>query len=145
MRFIGIDTGTSALKGALVNLAGLLEVVHRVERPYLQNGNALRNPELWARLATDVINELSGGGRLAAIGFTGQMHSLIAVDERDRVLDPVMLWLDMHGATDLDAFVTENRLDLVQKTGNAPLPDFTLAKWQGLRPLASGSIFVAFS
>ena len=72
-------------------------------------------------------------GSLEAVGFTGQMHALVPV-EAGRSLGQVRLWLDVEGKPHLDAFVRAHRqLSLLRRTGNIPLPDFTLAKWLALR------------
>jgi sugar (pentulose or hexulose) kinase len=45
-------------------------------------------------------------------------------------LCPLMLWLDYEGDAQLESFVRNHpEIDMVRRTGNLPLPDFTLAKW----------------
>lgn len=129
MRVIGIDIGTSSTKGVLVEVADSVIVVRAVSKPYAQDGAPTRDPVLWARLARAAILELLEDGRPDAIGFTGQMHALVALDDGDALAAPVKLWLDMDGARDLAAFVGDASAAMVKATGNIPLPDFTLAKW----------------
>jgi sugar (pentulose or hexulose) kinase len=129
MAFIGVDVGTSSLKAVLLEPGPPPRVVGEASRPYDPERRPVRDPELWARLAVEAIREVAAGTVPEGIGFTGQMHSLIATDAAGRVIDPVLLWLDMHGADDLVSFIRAHGIDLVARTGNLPLPDFTLAKW----------------
>jgi sugar (pentulose or hexulose) kinase len=140
MLVIGIDVGTSSLKAELFAHDGpAVEVVASASRPYCADGRPLRDPEAWARLAREALAELAATGIApAAIGFTGQMHSLIALDAAGEVLDPVMLWLDPDGAEDVAAFAAGHGIDMVRRTGKPPCPDFTLAKWLHARRTRAG-------
>ena len=64
-------------------------------------------------------------GEPAAIGLTGQMHGLVALDRADRVLRPALLWNDQRTAT--EAAELEERLGgvpgAVEATGNRVLAD----------------------
>ncbi len=105
---------------------------------YAGDGAPTRDATLWARLAEEALTELSAGETIAAIGFTGQMHAMVALDDDGALTAPVKLWLDMDGAPDLDAFVAAYPGSFAQETGNIPLPDFTLAKWLWARHLDPG-------
>jgi sugar (pentulose or hexulose) kinase len=131
MRTIGIDIGTSSIKAVLVEIDGDAKVTRTVSRGYSADGAPTRDPERWANLARAALLELASHGRPDAIGFTGQMHGFVAVDRSGVLAAPVRLWLDMDGAADLDRFVATQGgpAAIVRKTGNLPLPDFTLAKW----------------
>jgi sugar (pentulose or hexulose) kinase len=131
MRTLGIDVGTSALKAVLVDVARPLKVLASVNKPYAADGAPTRDPAVWARLARQAVDALAAEARPDAIGFTGQMHGLIALDQRGRLAAPVKLWLDMDGAAALEAFVACNggAAAMVRESGNVPLPDFVLAKW----------------
>jgi sugar (pentulose or hexulose) kinase len=129
LRTIGIDIGTSSVKGVLCEVAEAVAVLATASRPYNTEGRPTRDPGLWKRLALEACAELCRSAAPDAIGFTGQMHSLIAVDEAGELAAPVKLWLDMDGAPDLAAFVAADTTAIAKTTGNLPLPDFTLAKW----------------
>ena len=74
--------------------------------------------------------ELPCEGHIAGVGFTGQMHALVAVDETLRPLRPAVLWLDYEGTAPLQTMLLGHpEIDFVRSTGNIALPDFTLAKW----------------
>lgn len=131
MRTIGIDIGTSSIKAVVVEIDGNATIAHAVSKGYAPDGAPTREPELWTRLAREALLELVVHGRPDAIGFTGQMHGFVAVDHDGGLAAPAKLWLDMDGAADLDRFVAAQGgpAEIVHKTGNLPLPDFTLAKW----------------
>ena len=133
MRTIGIDIGTSSVKAVLCRIGAEVVVERTVCKPYGEDGRPTRDPDLWVRLAKSAITELTANGPVAAVGFTGQMHALVALDAMGAVAAPVKLWLDMDGAAALRDFVrrVHNGLAaaMARRTGNIPLPDFTLAKW----------------
>ncbi len=131
MRTIGIDIGTSSIKAVVAEIDGDARVTRSVSKGYSADGAPTRDPQCWTDLARDALIELAAHGRPDAIGFTGQMHGFVAVDRHGDIAAPVKLWLDMDGAADLDRFVATQGgpAAIVRKTGNLPLPDFTLAKW----------------
>lgn len=138
MKLIGIDIGTSSIKAVRIGTDGGLTVEAAVSRPYAADGAPTRDAGLWARLAEEALVELAAGETIAAIGFTGQMHALVALDGGGQLAAPVRLWLDMDGAADLAALVAAYPGSLAAETGNMPLPDFTLAKWLWARRLDPG-------
>ncbi len=138
MKLIGIDIGTSSVKAVRVRADDGVTVEAAVSKPYAADGAPTRDATLWARLAEEALVELSAGETIAAIGFTGQMHAMVALDGDGAMVAPVKLWLDMDGAPDLQAFVTAYAGSFAQETGNIPLPDFTLAKWLWARRLDPG-------
>jgi len=97
---VGIDVGTSALKALAVSPSG--EVLARIERPYPlatpEPGWSEQDPEDWWRAATSALGEL-GVTRPAAIGVSGQMHGLVALDAQGDVIRPAILWNDQRTAS----------------------------------------------
>src|SRR5262249_22288549 len=74
------------------------------------------------------------GGEPTAIGLSGQMHGLVVLDERDRVLRPAILWNDQR--TEAECAEIEERVGLarlIQLTGNRALTGFTAPKLLWLR------------
>ena len=93
-RLIGIDVGTTAVKALAVSPCG--EVLARAEAAYPlgtpRPGWAEQDPEDWWR-ATRRRSRRSAA-EPAAIGLSGQMHGLVALDAADRVIRPAILWND---------------------------------------------------
>ena len=97
--YIGADLGTSALKLLLVDASGV--VVNSVSRSYPvqypRPAWSEQHPaDWWAAFMDGVQALLSEVDRTAvrAIGFGGQMHGLVVLDESDAVIRPAILWND---------------------------------------------------
>lgn len=132
---IGLDLGTSALKGVLVNRQG--EVVQTASRSYPlltpQPGFSEQNPQEWLDAAEEVIKELirlepSILQELAGISFSGQMHSLVLLDEANQVLRPAILWNDVRTTKQCQRIMAEFGEEILKITKNVALEGFTLPK-----------------
>ena len=130
---VGVDVGTSGVKATAVSVDEDVAVERRcVSIGYRPDGGPSRDPDRWVDASLEALEalELSREGHIGGVGFTGQMHALVAVDENLRPLRPALLWLDYDGAPQLQALARGHpEIDFVRSTGNIPLPDFTLAKW----------------
>jgi xylulokinase len=129
-RVIGIDVGTSSLKGVAVDEHGA--VVAEAERPYPvsmpHSGWSEQDPEDWWSATEAVLAEL-GGDRADGIGLTGQMHGLVALGSDRRPIRPAILWND--GRSQPQASRIEDTLGverLVSLSGNRALAGFTAPK-----------------
>ena len=128
----GLDVGTSSVKGLLVSgddgaVVARAEVPHRLSHP--RPGWAEQDPEDWWAGAQAVLERLGAAGEIGAIGLTGQMHGLVALDAADRVLRPAMLWND--GRTGAECAEIEQSVGpkrLIELTGNRALTGFTAPK-----------------
>lgn len=130
----GLDIGTTSVKAlALDTESG--EVLASAEHGYSfqtpRAGWVEQDPELWwsaAQLALDSFGE--GGAVPEAIGLSGQMHGLVALDAEERVLRPALLWNDQRSV--LETAEIEDRLGGLQgtvaATGNRALTGFTAPK-----------------
>jgi xylulokinase len=129
---VGLDVGTSAVKGLAIDDGGT--VLARAEAGYPLDtprpGWAEQNPEDWWRATESVLEQLEAAvGRPAGIGLSGQMHGLVALDSRDRVLRPAILWNDQR--TIAQCRQIEQRIGLkrlIALTGNRALPGFSAPK-----------------
>jgi xylulokinase len=134
---VGIDVGTSGLKGLAIDPDGT--VVARAERNYPLStprpGWAEQDPADWWEAASAVLAELrASAGRPAGIGLTGQMHGLVVLDSSGEVLRPAILWNDQRtGAECAEIERTVGLERLISLTGNRALPGFTAPKLLWLR------------
>ena len=99
MLYIGVDLGTSAVKLLLMDEMGTIEKIVSKEYPlyFPKPGWSEQNPEDWLAQTLEGIKELRSGcekDQVAGIGFGGQMHGLVALDQEDRVIRPAILWND---------------------------------------------------
>ena len=129
-RIIGVDVGTSSTKGVAIDEDGavLAEATraYPVQRPH--PGWSEQDPDDWVAATKAVLEEL-GAASAAGIGFTGQMHGLVALGADDTPLRPAILWND--GRSQPQATAIEERLGierLVALGGNRVLAGFTAPK-----------------
>jgi xylulokinase len=120
---VGLDIGTSAVKGLALDDG---QVIARAEASYPlstpQPGWAEQDPDVWWNAAQQVLGQLPGPH---AIGLSGQMHGLVALDKGDSPLCPAILWNDQRTAA--ECRVIEERVSFEQ-LGNPVLTGFTAPK-----------------
>jgi len=147
---LGLDVGTSSLKALLIDPAGAGDgerIPGRVvaeescdypvstPRPMWSE----QDPYLWWEATCRVLRRLAdrrlggrGGSlleRVAAVGLTGQMHGLVLLDGRGRLLRPAILWNDQRTAeqcVQITQRVGAQRV--LELTGNPVLTGFTAPK-----------------
>ena len=132
---IGIDVGTSGTKSILVREDG--EVVARAteEYPLLtpRPGWTEQNPEDWWEATQKTVAaclQQAGvsGDEIAGVGFSGQMHGSVFLDEKGEVVRPCILWNDGRTAKECDE-ITEILGDKLQTVAcNPALTGFTAPK-----------------
>jgi xylulokinase len=129
---VGLDVGTSAVKGVAIDEEGRVLAAAGADVPLSrpQPGWSEQEPEDWWQAAQDVLGRLPEG----PIGLSGQMHGLVVLDGARRVLRPAILWNDQRTAaecTEIEERVGFARL--VELTGNRALTGFTAPKLLWLR------------
>jgi xylulokinase len=131
---VGLDVGTTGVKAVAIADDG--EVVARAERGYPlatpQPGWCEQDPEDWWNASQAALADL--GVEPRAVGLSGQMHGLVALDEHDRVLRPAILWNDQRTGAECEEIEATIGLDrLIELTGNRALTGFTAPKLLWLR------------
>jgi xylulokinase len=139
---LGIDIGTSSCKVVAVDSGGnVLEVVTGDYPLYTDHhGWSEQDPEDWwqatDRCVRDVVAKLPGrGSEVVAIGLSGQMHGLVALDERNRVLRRAILWNDQRCEQEC-VRITEavgGMEAVIDATNNRLITGFTAGKIAWLR------------
>ncbi len=117
---MGIDVGTSSVKAALLErsgrLAGAVSKKYEIFIPTL--GWAEQDPEEWWEAAKSAVAEVLrvcgvSGGQVKGIGFSGQMHGLVALDKDEKPVCPAIIWMDQRSgkeSAELQKIVEENGL-----------------------------------
>ena len=133
---LGVDVSTTATKAVLQDGEGTVAAVGSSEYPY-ETPNPLwseQDPSLWwdaVGVAIRAALDEAGvdGSAVEAVGLTGQMHGLVALDARDEVLRPAILWNDQRTQAECD-LIRElvGRERLIATTGNDALTGFTAPK-----------------
>ncbi|HZD57775.1 MAG TPA: xylulokinase [Anaerolineales bacterium] len=138
---VGVDLGTSGTKALLLDpegdVLGLAAKEYPLEMPHA--GWAEQNPEIWYQAATETMGAAlaqagASGEDVAAIGFSGQMHGTVCLDNHGRVLRPAIVWPDQrsqHQVERLRREVGDERLG--EWTGNPVATGFMLPSWLWLR------------
>ncbi|MAQ85107.1 MAG: xylulokinase [Maritimibacter sp.] len=134
--FIGLDLGTSGLKGVLIDedqeILAESTAQLSVSRP--RDGWSEQDPASWINAAETVFDALSAKhelGAVAGIGLSGQMHGATLLDDGDQVLRPCILWNDTRShaeAAAMDADPVWRKI-----TGNIVFPGFTAPKLAWLK------------
>lgn len=134
MFYIGIDLGTSAVKLLLMDGGGTVKNIVSREYPlYFPNpGWSEQRPEDWYGSTIEGIRELLNGfdkDKVAGIGFGGQMHGLVMLDEQDKVIRPAILWNDNRTIKENDYLNhTIGQEKLSGYTANISFTGFTASK-----------------
>lgn len=127
---MGIDLGTSSVKAALLDrfgrLAGTAGGKYSISIPAL--GWAEQNPKDWWSAAKSAISELMRTtgipkGQIKGIGFSGQMHGMVALNQEGRPVCPAIIWIDQRAgqeSEDIQRIAAELGLD--KKLMNRPIP-----------------------
>lgn len=127
--FIGLDLGTSGLKGLLVDKSGKIIREASASYPvhYPKNGWCEQNPEDWLKAVKTVLADLSNGveSLVKGVSIGGQMHGLVLLDKNDEVIRPAILWND--GRTDKETAYL-NTLPVADFTANIAFAGFTAPK-----------------
>ncbi|QYK42354.1 MAG: xylulokinase [Paracoccaceae bacterium] len=128
--YIGLDLGTSGLKGCLINddQAVVAEATAPLSLSRPHAGWSEQNPADWIAAAETVLDALSGQGlsRVRGIGLSGQMHGATLLDASDEVLRPCILWNDTRAADEAHELDGDPMFRRV--SGNIVFPGFTAPK-----------------
>jgi xylulokinase len=131
--FVGIDVGTTSVKAIAVDRKGKIQKsLYRSLPLYTPKpGWAQQNPQDWWEAVVETLSEFSKSDhRIAAISVSGQMHSLVALNDRDEPVYPSILWCDQR--TERQCVELTGKLGgekaVIESFGNPILTGFTLPK-----------------
>jgi xylulokinase len=136
---LGVDVGTSGVGVVALDRDGraVARADHPVPLATPQPGWTEQDPEDWVAATEAGLREVAnavGSDRVAAIGLSGQMHGMVALDGDDRVVRPALLWNDQRTADAVDAITAAvGRARLIERTGNPAITGFQLPKVVWLR------------
>ncbi len=131
--YIGVDLGTTSVKLILVQSNG--HVIRTVSKTFdlliPQSSWTEQNPEIWYQQTIQGLLELIAGyeSTIRAISFSGQMHGLVILDEKDQVLRNAILWNDQRTTSEvqyLNEHIGINKLQA--ETGNIAITGLTAPK-----------------
>ncbi|TMF45820.1 MAG: xylulose kinase, partial [Chloroflexi bacterium] len=106
--FLGIDLGTSSLKALVLDVDGTIvgtaSASYSMSAP--QPGWSEAEPEDWWTAAAPAVRQAAGehAAAIAAVGLSGQMHSVVLSDDAGNALRPAILWPDGRTRLQLEAY-----------------------------------------
>ncbi len=138
--FIGLDVSTTASKALAIDENGQVRSIHSRPHP-LSSPRPLwseQSPDDWLnasfaaiRAVVEELSSLSAGAGMSieAVGLTGQMHGLTALDSEGNPVRPAMLWNDQRSAVQCQTLTEQIGAErLYQVIGSRLLPGFTIPK-----------------
>jgi xylulokinase len=134
---LGIDVGTGGTRALLIDESGLViasATADHVDFASLQTGWAEQEPRDWWRACCEAVRQVLSTSRIpnseiACVGFSGQMHGAVLLDEAGEPLRPSLIWCDQRTAAEA-AELTQSigAEQLLAWTCNPALTNFTLTK-----------------
>ena len=134
---MGIDVATTGAKCLIADEEGTIVSSAVTEYPLHapQPGWAEQDPDEWWRATVSSIRGAMSakgiaGSEIAAVGLTGQMHSSVFLDGKNKVLRPAILWCDQRTGKEVDEIHERfgGRDAFIELTLNPALTGFTLPK-----------------
>ena len=139
MYYIGIDSGTQSTKSVVLDIESG-KFVAEARKSYdliggLPPGHLEQSPLDWTDAVDETISsclEKIGEKKnlIKGIGVSGQQHGLVVLSAGDHVIRPAKLWCDTSTSEQCDQFAAEfgGTDGLIEKTGNAIVPGYTIPK-----------------
>ncbi len=133
MFFVGLDIGTSGVRGILVDQAGTVvaeaEASLDTQHPYA--GWSEQDPKSWIAACDQVLRGLRAANTSAfedvkGIGLSGHMHGATLVGEDGKALRPCILWNDTRSAP--QAAALDANPVMRAASANIVFPGFTAPK-----------------
>ena len=134
---LGIDVGTGGTRAIVVDAAGRIigsATDEHVPFASPQIGWAEQDPRDWWRATCGAVRAaLSAaaltGGDITAVGFSGQMHGSVLLDDAGEVIRPALIWCDQRTGAECRAITEQiGAARLIELTSNPALTGFTLPK-----------------
>lgn len=134
---MGIDIGTTGCKTILVDEEGAVAARALEDYPFYspKHGWAEQNPRDWWEAVQKTIHSIVAedrerAKRIKGIGLSGQMHGLVALDDKNEVIRPSILWNDQRtGKQCEDVYeICGGPEGLLRLTNNRMLPGYTGGK-----------------
>jgi xylulokinase len=131
--YLGLDLGTSGLRGLLVTEGG--EPVGDSAAEYSisspREGWSEQDPADWLKACRTVVSQLRSTypkefTAIRGIGVAGQMHGATVLDRSGKIVRPCILWND--GRADKEAAELDAMPDFRSQSGNIVFPGFTAPK-----------------
>lgn len=131
---VGIDLGTSSVKTLIMDVHGTVMSIqskrYAINNP--KQGYAEQDPEAWWDATVYTVNKaiMESGVNPAAIkgiGFSGQMHGLVALDKHGKLIRPAIIHLDQRTSNIVEEIYDKVGREEINKTTLNPIfPGFQI-------------------
>lgn len=137
---IGIDIGTSSTKTTIFDEAG--KVVGCASKDYVfeswKNGYAEQDPDIWwtatvVSLKNAMAESGISAGAVAGVGFSGQMHGLVCVDQNGKPLRKAILHCDVRAKDETESIHRMFNGEIEKIVCNPIFPGFQLTSLEWLK------------
>ncbi|MBD2102909.1 gluconokinase [Leptolyngbya sp. FACHB-261] len=145
--FIGVDIGTTSTKAIVFSATGAAQGTGLREYPILvpQPGWAEQDPDVISIAVLAAVREAVEQARvskqdIAALGFSGAMHSLIAIDAQGKPLTHSIIWADNRSLEQTNSLKRSGIGQAIyQRTGTPIHPMSPLPKLLWLQQMAAAT------
>ena len=141
-KLLGIDVGTGGTRAVLIDERGTVLAARTSEHVAFaspKTGWAEQDPRDWWRACGDAVRRLldetkTAASEISCVGFSGQMHGAVLLDDAGEVLRPALIWCDQRSAAEAQELTrTIGEETIIARTCNPALPNFTLTKLLWIR------------
>ncbi len=136
--YLGLDLGTSGLRGILVDEAGIVVSSAEFSIPTStpKPGWSEQRPSDWIKACKEVVSQIRENDekaftKLLGIGLSGHMHGATLLNADGKVLRPCILWNDTRSAN--EAKILDQTPQMRSISGNIVFPGFTAPKLEWVR------------
>lgn len=136
-KLLGIDVGTGGTRAVVIDERGGVVAGRTSEhQPFAspQTGWAEQDPHDWWRACGEAVRGVlaqsnTDPSEIAGVGFSGQMHGAVLLDENNEVLRPALIWCDQRTAAEAAELTQQlGEAKIIEWTCNPALTNFTLTK-----------------
>ena len=136
-KLLGIDVGTTGTRAIVIDPSGrIIGSATHEHVPFAspQTGWAEQDPRDWWQATCGAVRAALAAARVSgdeitAVGFSGQMHGSVLLDDRGEVLRPALIWCDQRTEAECREITeTVGASRLIELTYNPALTGFTLPK-----------------
>jgi len=133
--FLGLDLGTSSIKAIIIDKKGNPVISSSIEYPLNkpQPGWAEQDPKVWWESVIQVLDGMKNKTEInfsdiKSIGVTGQMHGLVALDDKDELIYPCITWADRRSTAQVKKIKDILSSEELEVLGNPVVNGFTAPK-----------------
>jgi xylulokinase len=122
---LGIDLGTGSVKAAVVADGRVLSkrsCPYAVRSPH--PGWAESDPEEWLAATIEVAEGVLGDQPADRVGFSGQMHGVVLVDEALQPLRPAIIWADARSTAQAERMSATLTSEALSRLGSPAVAGF---------------------